>query len=189
MGEKMYIPTPNPAYCANYDECSEKCKNCDNKSVDITTVTILQECAAFYDVFKGLEKRLENSGIAEAPPEHENPILLQVPYIVNGAFACELALIYILIENQVSFDISRKGHNLEYLFSQLPQTEKEALESILKQAGNIDRESLEKNIHIFANSFQEWRYLFSNTEQGLEYTSFFSIFVNELCKYVLNPDD
>ena len=59
MSEKRYTPTPNPAYCAAYDEHSEECRNCNKKSVDITLATILQECAAFYDVFKGLEKRLE----------------------------------------------------------------------------------------------------------------------------------
>ena len=103
MSGKRYTPSPNPAYCADYDEHSEQCKNCNIKSVDITTTIILQECAAFYDVFKGLEKRLENSGIVETPPEHRNPTLLEVPYIVNGAFACELALKYLLVENQISF--------------------------------------------------------------------------------------
>ena len=101
MSEKRYIPTSNPAYCADYDEYSEECKNCNNKSVDITIATILQECAAFYDVFKGLEKRLKSSGIVETPPEYKNPILLEVPYIVNGAFACELALKYLLVVHQV----------------------------------------------------------------------------------------
>jgi hypothetical protein len=79
--------------------------------VDITIATILQECAAFYDIFK----ELENNGIVETPAEHRNPTLLEVPYIINGAFACELALKYILVENQINFCISVRGHDLEYL--------------------------------------------------------------------------
>ena len=59
MSTKRYMPTPNPAYCAYYDDISEECRNCKNKSIDITATLILQECVAFYDVFKNLEKRLE----------------------------------------------------------------------------------------------------------------------------------
>ena len=84
MSGKRYTPSPNPAYCADYDEHSEQCKNCNIKSVDITTTIILQECAAFYDVFKGLEKRLENSGIVETPPEHRNPTLSTWAVAMDG---------------------------------------------------------------------------------------------------------
>lgn len=80
MSGKRYNPTPNLAYCADYDEHSEKSKNCDNNSADITIAVILKECVAFYDVFKGLGKRLENSSIVEKFPEHRNPTLLMVPY-------------------------------------------------------------------------------------------------------------
>ena len=185
MSEKKYIPTPNLAYCADCDEHSEKCKNCNNKSVDITIAVILQECAAFYDVFNDLEKRLEHSGIVETPPECKNPPLLEVPYIVNGAFACELALKYILIENQISFCISAKGHNLEYLFDLLPLSIKQSLKTKLKNEANIDDTELRENIHIHADSFNQWRYMFANIDKGIHRNKFFGIFVNQLCSFVL----
>lgn len=185
MSEKRYAPTPNPAFCADYDEHSEACINCNNASVDITISTILQECAAFYDVFKGLENRLENSGIVEASQEHKNPTLLAVPYIVNGAFACELALKYLLVENQISFCISAKGHNLEYLFDLLPPQVKQPLKDKLKTAGNINETELTENIHLHAESFNQWRYLFTNIEENMYYSKFFSVLVNQLCSYVL----
>lgn len=185
MSTKRYTPAPNLAFCASYDEYSEECKNCDHKSVDITIATIFQECAAFYDVFKGLEKRLEGSGIVETPPVHKNPILLQVPYIVNGAFACELALKYILVDNQIGFCISAKGHNLEYLFDLLPPSIRQSLKAKLKNAANIDDTELRENIHLLGDSFNQWRYLFSHVEENMTYNNFFSIFVHQLCDYIL----
>ena len=187
LSEKRYTPTPNPAYCAAYDEHSEECRNCNNKSVDITLATILQECAAFYDVFKGLEKRLEDSGIVETPPEHRNPTLLAVPYIVNGAFACELALKYLLVKNQISFCISSKGHDLEYLFGLLPPPLKQSLKDKLKNAANIDETELRKNMHLHADSFNQWRYMFANIGDNMYYNTFFGVFVNLICSYVLSP--
>ena len=187
MSTNRYIPTPNLAWCADYDEHSEECRNCNNKSVDITIATIFQECAAFYDVFKGLEKRLENSGIVETPPEHENPTLLVVPYIVNGAFACELALKYLLVENQISFCISVKGHDLEYLFGLLPPRLKQSLKDKLKKAANIDETELRKNIHLHAESYNQWRYMFQYIDNNMYYNKFFGVFVNLLCSYVLSP--
>lgn len=187
MSTKRYIPTPNPANCAYYDSNSEECRNCENKSIDITTTLILQECVAFYDVFKNLEKRLEHSGIVEESADNtRQPTLLSVPYIVNGAFACELALKYILIENQIDFCISSRGHNLEYLFNLLPPAEKQTLQNLLKNAGNIDEASLKENIHLLGESFNQWRYLFTYIDKGLTYNSFFGIFVNQLCNYVLS---
>lgn len=186
MSGRRYIPTPNPACCADYNERLEECKNCKNQSVDITTTVIFQECAAFYDVFKGLENRLENSGIAETPPEHKNPTLLEVPYVVNGAFACELALKFLLVENQISFCISAKGHNLEYLFNLLPSSIKQSLKAKLKIAGNIDDTELTKNIHLHADSFNQWRYMFANIDDNIYCNKFFSVFVNQLCSFVLS---
>ena len=186
MSGKRYIPTPNPAYCADYDERFEECKNCKNQSFDITIAIILQECAAFYDVFKGLEKRLENSGIVETPPEHKNPTLLEVPYIVNGAFACELALKYLLVENQISFCISSKGHDLEYLFNLLPSSIKQSLKAKLKIAGNINDAELTENIHLHAESFNQWRYRFANIGDNVYYNKFFGVLVNQLCSFVLS---
>lgn len=186
LSEKRYIPTPNLAYCADYDEHSEEYKNCKNQSVDITIAIILQECVAFYDVFKGLEKRLKNNGMIEILPEHNNPTLLEVPYIVNGAFACELALKYLLIKNQISFCISAKGHNLEYLFNLLPFSIKQSLKTKLKIAGNINETELAENIHLHADSFNQWRYMFANKSNNMHYNKFFGIFVNQLCSFVLS---
>lgn len=187
MSTKRYIPTPNPANCAYYDDNSGECRNCKNKSIDITTTLILQECVAFYDVFKNLEKRLDHSGIVEESTDNpRQPTLLSVPYIVNGAFSCELALKYILIKNQIDFCISSKGHKLEYLFNLLPQAEKQTLQNLLKNAGNIDDDSLKENILLLSDSFNQWRYYFANIDNGLTYNSFFSVFVNQLCNYVLS---
>ena len=141
--------------------------------------------AAWYDVFTGLAKRLENSGIVDTPSGYKNPTLLEVPYIVNGAFACELALKYLLVENSISFCISAKGHNLEYLFDLLPPSVKRPLKAKLKKAGNISDTKLRENIHLLADSFNQWRYLFANIENNMYSNNFFSVLVNQLCSYVL----
>jgi hypothetical protein len=48
-----------------------------------------------------------------------------------------LAPLILLVENQINFCISSKGHNLEYLFDLLPLAEKQTLKNLLKNAGNM----------------------------------------------------
>lgn len=184
MRKKIYTATPNLAYCESYDDKSEKCQNCTNKSIDITSATIYQECVAFYDVYKSLEKRLESSGIHNDPSGNHIPTLLSVPYIVNGAFACELALKYVLIENQINFCYT-DGHNLKYLFNLLPQRDKNNIENILKMKTNLDSILLYKEIDLIADSFIKWRYYFQNIDNGMPNTIFFHIFVNNVCSYII----
>ena len=62
---------------------------------------ILPECQAFYIAFLQLEKQLKNSGLHNDKPDDNLPPLLSVPYMVNGAFASELALKYMLIHWQM----------------------------------------------------------------------------------------
>lgn len=184
MGCKEYTPQDWFAYCEFYDNNCEECQNCPNKSIDITTALLRQECIAFYDVFKHLEQHLECSGIVEKSLAHDMPTLILVPYVVNGAFACELALKYVLINNKLSFRLA-DGHNLKYLFDLLPQNVQIELKDRLKTAANIDDEKLEENIELLSHSFVQWRYYFSNIEKGICQSSFFGILVNELCAYIL----
>ena len=89
---KEYLHNPITIRCADYDEPSEKCANCPCNDFDASIGVLYQEIDAFYEVFKQIELRFKNTGISNLRTTERTLMLLSVPYTVNGAFACELAL-------------------------------------------------------------------------------------------------
>lgn len=183
MAAKKYVPTHDLAYCSQYNPVFSMCQNCDCCYVDIGEAIILQECHAFYTVFLQLEEQLKNNGL------HNNltaklSTLLSVPYMVNGAFACELALKYLLFSSNILFDMV-KGHNLEYLFQLLPQEQKDTLISLIKKGTCLDDSTFQDGLRSIANTFNRQRYQFSNYNQDLSTHILFSPFVHVLCEFVL----
>lgn len=188
MTTKKYIPIHNLACCSEYDPDSSICQNCDCCYVDIEETIIFQECHAFYTVFLYLEKQLKTSGLHDSKFDVNLPILLSVPYAVNGAFACELALKYLLISSNIPFAMA-KGHDLEYLFQLLPENQKDTLTLLIKKRGCLDDRSFQDGLHSIANIFNKQRYQFSNYDQNLTIHSLFNPFVHILCEFVLGKKE
>ena len=184
MAAKNYVPTHDLAYCSQYDPASSTCQNCCCSYVDIGETIILQECHAFYAVFLQLEEQLKNSGLHSNKLDAEIPTLHSVPYMVNGAFACELALKYLLISSNISFDMV-KGHNLEYLFHLLPKKQKDTLTLLIKKRSCLDDSSFQAGLNSIADIFNKQRYLFGNYTQNLSAHALFSPFIHVLCEFVL----
>ena len=76
------------------------------------------------------------------------------PYVVNGAFAAELALKYIYANSRVDYPKGSNGHRLKYLYDNLMKIKKscikkdqEALRNILFNDGNQNEERQSNNYH------------------------------------------
>ena len=184
MAAKIYTPTHTLAYCASYDPESINCQKCECECTDVEEALALQECEAFYDVFVQTEKHLNNCGIVQEPIQAKQPILLSVPLRINGAFACELALKYLLINANIPFNMGI-GHNLEYLFSLLPQDKKDDIVAYLGKEYNIEPEIFQSSLKTIANTLNDQRYTFSKFSNNHSQDSLFSPFVHTVCKYVL----
>lgn len=171
-------------YCSQFDPLSSVCQKCDCRHIDIEEVIICQECHAFYTVFIQLEKQLKNSGLYDESTV-KLPTLLSVPYFVNGAFACELALKYLLISSNVPFDMGKR-HNLAYLFQLLPQRQKEILAASIKMDCNLNDSAFQEGLDSIADIFNKQRYWFNYYNQNFSIHALFNPFVHALCKYVLD---
>lgn len=184
MASKKYLSTHDLARCSEFDSSSPICQNCDCSRIDIEETIIHQECRAFYYVFLQLEEQLKNSGLHNNKPDVDHPNLLSVPYMVNGAFACELALKYLLISSDIAFDM-RKGHNLAYLFQLLPEEQKNILTTLIKKECNLNDDTFQDSLNSIADTFNKQRYRFSNYNQNHNTHVVFDPFVHTVCKFVL----
>ena len=182
MASKKYESEHIRAYCSEFDPLSPVCQNCDCRCIDIEETIIYQECHAFYTVFLQLEEQLKNSGLHDETPV-KLPTLLSIPYFVNGAFACELALKYLLISSKVPFDM-RKGHNLAYLFQLLPHRQKEIISALIKNDCNLSDSAFQDGLDLIADIFNKQRYWFNYYNKNFSTHVLFNPFVNVLCKFV-----
>lgn len=183
MSKKTYVHSPILIKCSDYDSTSQICQNCTCNNFDVSVCAIYQECSAFYYVFQSIESKFKKNGITSEKIDEEFPTLLSVPYIVNGAFICELSLKCILITNNIEFELN-KGHCLEYLFYLLPLDIKTELTQILKKESGLSDEEITNSIHYYNNAFVKWRYYFSNLDDNMSHTNFFSILVHTLYEYI-----
>lgn len=79
-----------------------------------------------------------------------------IPWIVNGAFACELGLKYILTQNNISF---KREHCLHILFNLLPMQEKLAIFKVLQDKyPNYCKEQFNRDILLISDAFCNFRY-------------------------------
>ena len=120
------------------------------------------------------------NGIPLITARGDNVINKQIAFIVNKAFACELYLKLILLENNINFyDLRGKDRHLLYkLYSKLDNNFKTSLNSHMKSKGfnNID-----EKINKISNAFIDWRYIFESYEK---IASLDFLFLNEFCCYL-----
>jgi HEPN domain. len=161
---------------------------------DITAKSILLECEGFYYVFSEIEKAFREPVFSGDCVRYEAELealfekrmsfpgaMPETPKIVNGAFAVELALKYLTFIGKRTFECT---HDIEKLFSGLPDVFKNELITRLKKEANQSDETLKINLRQIANYYKEWRYLF--TTEGVGCTGFFYKFVRIVCDYALS---
>ena len=182
----------------------EKCRNCEhlercrNSSGLLAVNGILLDCEEFYYIFKNLEKYARHpifdgdmekykDQILAYEAEHEGVPSLTAPLIVNGAFAAELALKFLIFKENGEFDCI---HDLQQLFDSLPDCHKIPLTEIIFQQAHQNEETLQTNLSRIKNLFEDMRYFFSNESVG--YSNFFNEFVYIVCDYAISqkpPDE
>lgn len=111
---------------------------------------------AFYRAFLLLED-------ADKKYPRDEHIYYLITAVVNGAFACELALKSILIENDISFE---KNHNLYELFQLLPDVYKDEIYLRLRTgAPPYDMGNFDIDFTFFSEAYYKWRYAYE--ERGI----------------------
>ena len=87
--------------------------------------------------------------------------VVNVPAIVNAAFACELYL-KLLIKSET------RGHNLEILYNLLEPSDKYKIRISITE--KLKRDSLEKGfdyyLKVISDDFEYWRYIYEKPDFG-----------------------
>lgn len=100
----------------------------------------------FYDTWCILDKKIDLMSVD----------IYTIPWIVNGSFACELGLKYILSINNVEF---KREHRLHKLFELLPDNDKMAIfNDICEKLPNYSNEQLIREILLVSDAFCNFRY-------------------------------
>lgn len=162
---------------------------------NLRTRMIAIECKSFFRVFLDIEKHIlplwekmrDGTVDEEAIDEHS---LYHIPYVVNGAFAAELALKYLLENAGIDYAQGNKGHDLEYLFGLLftkkksIRADRDAVIALLCKDGTQNIETLKQNIAAWHDCYKRHRYFYAQTSVGTN--GVFPLFVHTLCEYVIS---
>ncbi len=182
--------------CPAYNKSSEKCVNCkyEKENREITAEHIVLECKSFYMTFKLVEPyylkqihNMENHIIDEE--DIKNAALYIYSYVVNGAFAVELAMKYLLTLANIEYCTGNKGHDLLDLYKKLSVNKKEitadrkVIVERLCELGHQNEETIIKNLESLKNCYIYYRYLFSYGSVGI--SGFLGVFVNVVCNYAI----
>lgn len=128
---------------------------------------LIYQAKSFYNAYIMLEQ-IKNE---------EDPLLLYVPMLVNGAFAVELILKAILTKQKIEY---KNEHNLKVLFDKLPLDIQKELWDFLekKKPEYADHKKRETELIIMSDAFVKWRYCFEDKNAPAFDSSFLSAFAN-----------
>ena len=131
-------------------------------------IWLVYQAKAFYNAFIALE---------QISDPVDDPMLLLIPRIVNGAFAIEITLKAILTEQGINYG---REHNIKVLFDLLPQGIRNDMWSYLasKKPEYTDIQKCEKELVIMSDAFVKWRYCFEGNNPPAFDTNFLSAFAN-----------
>ncbi len=102
-----------------------------------------------------------------------------VPYIVNGAFAAELALKSILTENEITY---KKEHNLLKLFFLLPKEFRdEIISRFILLYPMYNQNNLSVDIVLLSDAFTDWRYSYEGNVAPMD-TKFADSFITAIAR-------
>ena len=176
--------------------CQREFEEESDKSTRIRMIA--NECESFFRVFLDIEKHVlplwekmrDGTLDEETIDEHS---LYHIPYVVNGAFAAELALKYLLENADINYAQGNKGHDLEYLFSLLLlkkksiQADRESVIALLCKDGTQNLDTLKKNIGAWHDCYNRHRYFYVQTSVGTN--GVFPLFVHTVCEYVISKSN
>ena len=156
---------------------------------------IATECKSFFRVFLDIEKhvlplweKMRDGTIDEETIEEYS--LYHIPYVVNGAFAAELALKYLLENADIDYAQGNKGHDLKYLFDLLLlkkksiQVDRDTVIALLCKDGTQNLDTLKQNIAAWHDCYNRHRYFYAQTSIGTN--GVFPVFVHTVCEYVIS---
>lgn len=185
--------------CPNFDKNNDDCKSCNNQENNrsLYIKMIILECKSFFSTFKLIEpyiieyeKKIKNSTFDKNA--YENKLLYQFSYVVNGAFAAELAIKYLLTLADIDFCRGSKGHNLLDLYKKLLlnkksiEQDRKNIISALCEQGKQKEDTILKNLESLQDCYNNFRYCFSNNIAS--YNNFFGVFINVICNYAIDKD-
>lgn len=161
----------------------------------LRTRMIATECKSFFRVFLDIEKhvlplweKMRDGTIDEETIEEHS--LYHIPYVVNGAFAAELALKYLLENADIDYAQGNKGHDLKYLFDLLLlkkksiQVDRDTVIALLCKDGTQNLDTLKQNIAAWHDCYNRHRYFYAQTSIGTN--GVFPVFVHTVCEYVIS---
>lgn len=185
--DKIQCPDNQDGFCQREDVI--------DSAKDLKIKMIASECQSFYRVFLDIEthilpfsQKMRNGTLDEETMEEHS--LYHIPYVVNGAFAVELALKYLLENAEIDYSQGNKGHDLGYLFDLLLLNKKnikedrEAIIALLCKDGHQNLDTLKQNIAAWHDCYNRHRYLFAQTSAGTNHV--FPLFVHTVCEYVIS---
>ena len=171
--------------------CKNKTFNCDISNCSLANITakgILLNTSAFYKIYCRLEKEnhipFEDEKSMDEYYEkrmQDDYVDMKVVEIVNGSLAVELALKYLTFKETKTF---KQIHYLDALYNDLPEPHKSVLKSKILSQAHQDETTLNKNLKVIANAFENWRYFFE--KDGVGSSNFFNNFVHIICGYALS---
>lgn len=105
----------------------------------------------FYETWRMLDKATNLTAVN----------VYTLPWIVNGAFACELGLKYILTQNEISY---KKEHYLHRLFELLPNEDRVAiLNELYEKCPDYSNDQITREILLVSDAFCNFRYSYEHT--------------------------
>lgn len=187
----------NNKCCPKFDKSNIECNYCkhEEENREITAKMIILECESFYQTFKLLElyfiKKEQVAGNFILDEELcEKKALYTYSYIVNGAFATELAIKYLLTMANIDYCTGEKGHNLLDLYEKLLlkkgsiTSDKKIIVERLCAEGYQDEDTILINLKSIQDCYNRFRYCFSHNSVG--FNNFFNVFVNVICSYAID---
>lgn len=173
--------------------CQRKSEKESDKSLKLRMIA--KECESFYCVFLDIEvhilplwKKMRDGTLDEKTIDEHS--LYHIPYVVNGAFAAELALKYVLENAGIDYAQGNKGHDLKYLFDLLLlnrksiKEDRETIIALLCKDGHQNLDTLKQNISSWHDCYNQHRYFFTQTSIGTNHV--FPLFVHTVCEYVIS---
>ncbi len=132
----------------------------------------IDSAMAFYNVAS--KTRLEEIGVADFLKG------MMFPFVVNGAFSCELFIKAIMIHHSINNEFY-KGHNLKDLFNCLPQNDRTAIERLYNKNS---RKNLYEFLSESGDAFVSWRYALEQPVEAC--VGALWVFLNALKDYTLS---
>ena len=128
---------------------------------------LVYQAKSFYNAYIALEQ-INNE---------DDPLLLYIPRLVNGAFAAEITLKAILTKQGIVY---KNEHNLKILFDKLPSSIQKDFWDFLetKKPEYADVLKREKELLIMSDAFVKWRYCFEGNNAPAFDINFLSAFAN-----------